>query len=295
MKKCIVLYSGGLDSRLAIKIMKEQGFVIIPIFFRLPFGCSFNDSSISRLKVFDCTKGKLLKEYLDLLKHPKHGRGSAVNPCIDCKIFIFKKTKEYADKHKIDLIVSGEVLGERPMSQHRQAMNIIERESGLTGRLLRPLSAKFFPLTKAEEKKLVNREELYEIQGRNRKKQLELATKWDIDYPNPSGGCLLCEKTLENRIKKLLPLANSKNLKLIKLGRHFLIDGSWIVLGRDERENDFLEKTSFFKVIPKFNGPTALIIGKRNKQIINKVNSLIKAYSKEGSLKEREHFLKEKL
>ena len=197
LKKCIVMFSGGLDSRLALKIMEEQGFDVLAVFFNFPFGtgccsegCSFNFSQIHgiKLKVFDCTKGELLKDYLSVIKKAENGRGAGMNPCIDCRIFMFKKIKEFSNSQGIDLIVTGEVLGERPMSQMKKSMFLIEEESGLKGRILRPLSAKLLPEIKVEINGLVDRKKLYEIQGRQRKKQIKLANKFRIDFPSPGGG-----------------------------------------------------------------------------------------------------------
>lgn len=308
-KKLIVMFSGGLDSRLAVKIMQKQGFEIIALFFKLPFGtgccnegCAFNFSQMQgvELKIFDCTKGKLLQEYLKIVRNPKHGRGSGMNPCIDCRIFILKKAKEFADKKGIELIVTGEVLGERPMSQMKRAMDIIEKESGLNGRLLRPLSAKLLPKTEAEKKGLVDKEKFYDIQGRRRERQMALAKKFKISYPHPAGGCLLCEKLYCEKLKKIL---NKKDLsyndiQLLKIGRHF--EASQIILGRNKKENELLEnaKNSFrnfgatksknkqdfvgekgeYKlIIPKQIGPTALI---KNKKYQEKAERLIQKYSK---------------
>ncbi|RLG11008.1 hypothetical protein DRN73_06415 [Candidatus Pacearchaeota archaeon] len=302
-KKAVVMLSGGLDSKLALRIMQEQGFDVIALYFNLPFetGCcneksSFNFLQISgiRIKIFDCSKGKLLQEYLDVIRHPKYGRGKGINPCIDCRIFMFKKAKEFADKEKIDLIVSGEVLNERPMSQHKKAMEIIRRESGLKGRLLRPLSAKLLEPAEAEKKGIVNRNKLYSIQGRSRKKQIKLAKKFKISYPNPAGGCLLCEKALKKRFEFLLKREmNEKEVKLVGIGRHFLIDKCWIVLGRDEKENKVIEKLKIGeKIIPKTPGPTAIILDKCRKETLEKIKKLIKAYSKGVDLKERKKFEK---
>src|SRR6056297_748070 len=154
-KKCIVMFSGGLDSRLVIKIMQEQGFNVLALHFKLPFGggCGclekeikeFTKTHETKLKTIDCTKGKYLKEYLEILKHPKYGRGKGVNPCIDCRAFMLKKAKKIADKKNIKLIVTGEVLGERPMSQMKKSMEIVETESNLNGRILRPLSSLALP------------------------------------------------------------------------------------------------------------------------------------------------------
>jgi len=200
-----------------------------------------------------------------------------MNPCIDCRIFILKKAKEFADKKGIELIVTGEVLGERPMSQMKRAMNIIEKESGLKGRLLRPLSAKLLPETEAEKSGLVDREKFYDIQGRRRERQMILAKKFKISYPSPAGGCLLCEKLYCEKLKKILDKKNLtyNDIQLLKIGRHF--EASKIILGRNKKENELLEKEKGIKIIPKQIGPTALIKDKKYKE---KAKKLIQKYSK---------------
>ncbi len=306
-KKCIVMLSGGLDSRLALKIMQEQGFEALSLFFKLPVGtgccdenCSFSFSQThgANLKIIDCTKGKLLQEYLKIIKKPGYGIGAGINPCIDCRIFMFKKAREFSDKNKIDLIVTGEVLGERPMSQMKKAMDIIEEESKLKGRLLRPLSAKLLLETEAEKKGLVNRRKLYDIHGRNRKKQIELAKKFNITYPSPAGGCLLCEKELIKRFNTLLKKdLNEDTINLIGVGRHFIINNIWVVLGRNQKENEIIEfiGKKHDLITPEFIGPSAVILDKHNKKFKENINELIIAYSKKGSLNDRKKFEKYKL
>ena len=283
MKKCIVMLSGGLDSRLAVKIMQEKGFQVVALFFKLPFGtgccdenCSFNFSQLQgvELKVFDCTKGKLLKEYLEVIKNPKYGRGAGVNPCVDCRIFMFRKAKEFADKNKIELVATGEVEGQRPMSQMKKSLKLIEEKSGLKGRLIRPLSE-------------------LGILGRRRDKQIALAKKFKIFYPSPAGGCVLCEKELKKRFEFLLNRGlDSKEVKLVNVGRHFVIEGCWVVLGRDEKENKILEGLGKDLIEPELPGPSAVMLDKCDKK---KVKELIKAYSKQGSLKERKKFERYKI
>lgn len=334
VKKCIVMLSGGLDSRLVIKIMQEQGFVVTALFFKLPFGtgccdegCSFNFAQMQgvNLEIFDCTKGELLQEYLECIKNPKYGRGAGVNPCVDCRVFLFSKAKEFADSQGIDLIVSGEVLGERPMSQMMKSIRMVEEKSGLKGRLLRPLSAKLLEETDAEKKGLVDREKLYDIQGRRREKQIKLAETFNIKYPHPAGGCLLCEKELKNRFRKLLDRGiNDDEIHLVGIGRHFIIspsakskcgkgivgenqsnkkfesEGVWVVLGRNEKENKMIEaivkKVGSF-IVSRNPGPTAWIqkCDDDFEDIKDKVKVLMKAYSKCGGLEERKSFDKFRL
>ena len=285
--KALVLFSGGLDSRLALKIMQEQlgKKNITSINFILPFGAGccnehcalkFAQNEQVKLKIIDCTKGRLLQEYLEIVKKPKFGYGSCLNPCIDCRIFMLKKAREYADKEKVELIVTGEVLDERPMSQHKRAMEIVEEESGLRGRLLRPLSAKLLPETDAEKKGLIDRSKLLDIKGRGRKVQIELAKEFNISYPSPAGGCLLCE---EEFVKKLKPLLGKKinedYIQLLKIGRHF--EQSNIILGRNKEENDKLEKFKGIKIIPREPGASALI---KDKKYVEEAKKLIQKYSK---------------
>lgn len=286
--RILILFSGGLDSRLAIKILEEQADVEC-INFLLPFGsgccnshCSLNFCQKENLKlnIIDCTKGKLLQEYLKIIRKPKFGRGSCLNPCIDCRIFLLKKAREYADKNKINIIATGEVLGERPMSQHKKALKLIEKEAKLKGRLLRPLSAKLLEETDAEKKGIIDRNKLEAISGRSRKKQIELADKFKINYPTPAGGCLLCEPEF---CKKLNPLLNKKitelDIELLKIGRNF--ENNNIILGKNEAENLRLEKIKNkfdgILIIPLEPGPSALI---KDKKYLKEAKSLIKKYSK---------------
>ncbi|MBT3643014.1 tRNA 4-thiouridine(8) synthase ThiI [archaeon] len=250
-KKAVVLYSGGLDSRLAICLLAEQGFEITALYFNLPYGCgccnlncnfNFTQKNEVKLKVFDVTKEPYLSEYLELIKNPKYGTGAGINPCRDCKAYIFKKAKEFADENNIDVIATGEVLGQRPMSQVGPAMKIIDNEIGYE--MLRPLSAKLLKETSWEKSGLVDREKLLKIQGRGRKEQMALADKFKIKYPTPGGGCLLCEKIPAARLKILLEknLVNETTLPLSICGRHFMIDDVWFVVARNGNECDVVDK-----------------------------------------------------
>lgn len=290
--KALVMFSGGLDSRLVIKLLQEQGIDIEAIFFSLPFGtgccnlnCTFNFSQIQGipLQVIDCTSGKYLQDYIKIVKKPKHGYGSGLNPCVDCRIFMLKIAKEYMKKINADFIATGEVLGERPMSQHRKAMDIIEKESGLKGLLLRPLSAGLLEETIPEKKKLVDRLKFLKIRGRGRNKQIELAKKYNIDYPSPGGGCLLCEREFIKRLKNLMDIKkiDSRDLKLLRIGRHFRFDKNVIIVGRNENENNQLlklKKNEYFLEVPDCGSPTTLMIGKANKGVLKKAAELTARY-----------------
>ncbi|MBN1445445.1 MAG: tRNA 4-thiouridine(8) synthase ThiI [Candidatus Omnitrophica bacterium] len=293
--KALVLLSGGLDSRLALMMMKQQlgSKNVEALHFILPFGegcCSdrfcvfgFAQKQHIRLHFADCTKGRLLTDYMKILRAPKHGRGAALNPCIDCRIFMFKKTKKIAKELKADIIVTGEVAGERPMSQKKKTLRLIESRAGLKGKILRPLSAKILPETGAEKKGLIDRSRLEAIEGRQRKRQMELARKFGITYPNPAGGCLLCEKEFCKKVAPLLRLKRKLDefdIAMAKVGRHF--ESSGIVLGKNKQENEqiaMLAKThkKGFLIIPGKPGPAAFI---RKRSYKNMAEELIRKYSK---------------
>ena len=239
----------------------------------------------------DVNKEPLLSEYLDILKNPKHGTGAGINPCKDCKIFMFKKAKEYADKHNIELIATGEVIGQRPMSQIPSAMKTIDEQ--LAFEILRPLSAKKLKETHVEKSGLVNREKFLSIRGRGRKEQMALAEKYKIKYPTPGGGCFLCEKSPASRLKHLLEknLITEKTLPLTMIGRHFYINNTWLVVARDAKESKTIN--SFENRIPDEKGkPSVYYSNPKEKET---VLSLQQAYSTGDNEKERDKFKKYKL
>jgi len=252
--RALVLISGGLDSRLAVKLLQDQGIEVIGINFDFPFGSgccnpmctfSFSQKNEFKLEIISCKKGRLFKEYMDIVKKPKFGHGCGMNPCIDCRIFILKKAKAMMKKYKADFIATGEVLNERPMSQHLEALKLTEEETGLKGKLLRPLSAKLLPETDAEKEGLVDRSKLLGIKGRARNIQIALAEKYKITYPTPGGGCLLCEREFVKKLQDAIKHneANENNdIELLKTGRHFRFNDIKIIVGRNQAENARLEK-----------------------------------------------------
>jgi len=302
--KALVLFSGGLDSRLTIKILQDQGLDVEALYIKLPFGtgccndfgCVFNFSQLSEVKLhtIDCTKGKLYKDYLKIIQNPKYSRGAGFNPCKDCKIFLFKLGKKFAKEINAEIIATGEVVGQRPMSQMKRDLLLDEQEAGLENRILRPLSAKLLPQTIYEEKGLIERAKLFDISGRRREKQIRLAKKYKIKYPTPGGGCLLCEKLLKNKFKILLERGLKENqARLVNVGRHFLIEDSWIILGRNQQENNILKAIKGGRLIePKFIGPSVKIFGKIEKQ---EVMNLIMTYSKQGGIKNKAYWEKYKI
>jgi tRNA U34 2-thiouridine synthase MnmA/TrmU len=255
--RAIALLSGGLDSTLAISILLDLGIEVEALNFTTIFcnctsarrevGCGSEARRVSKLFGVGLKVLNAMPEYMDVVKAPKHGRGSGMNPCIDCRIFMFKKAKQHMEQTGADFIVTGEVLGQRPMSQHRQAIQLIERESGLEGLVVRPLSAKLLPPSIPEREGMIDREELLAISGRSRKPQIQLAADKGItDFACPAGGCLLTDKSFGRRLKDLLdnePEADITDVKLLKYGRHFrLPNGTKIIVGRDKAENDLLER-----------------------------------------------------
>ncbi len=287
--KAIALLSGGLDSILAIKLLQKQGIKIIAINFSSPFFSKKNAIEAAReLKVklinIDLSKNKNFQEYIKIIKKPKYGHGSAINPCIDCKIFMFKKARQVMKKEKADFIVTGEVLNERPMSQRKQALLLIEKESNLKGKILRPLSAKLLHETEAEKKKLIDKNKLLAIEGRRRLQQMVLAKKYKLKYPTPAGGCLLCEKAFASKLKDIFKHKKKiepRDIKLLKIGRHFRYKKNKIIIGRDEQENKKLKKLSknlMFEV-KNWPSPITLLEGKANKKTIEIAAALTLSHS----------------
>jgi len=276
--KAIALMSGGLDSNLAVRIIHDMGIEIIGVHFTGPFclcnrgagGCIHYAKKIAdELGIRFSTSG-LGREYLDIVVNPKHGRGSGMNPCLDCRILMFRKAKETMATEGASFILTGEVLGQRPMSQLRDKLRIIEREAELDGLILRPLSAQHFPPTIPEKEGWVKREALLDIQGRGRRPQMELAEKLAIgDYPCPAGGCLLTDKHFAVRLREHIDHTGGVELSdipLLKFGRHFrLPSGAKLVVGRDQAECETLERMagddSAVLTPSETTGPSGLLTG----------------------------------
>jgi tRNA-specific 2-thiouridylase len=250
-KKAVALLSGGLDSMLAIKLMLEQGIEVYALNFLTVFctctskGCTHQATKVAEEFKIQIKVMNITKEYMEIVKNPKYPRGRNMNPCIDCRIFTFKKAKEFMEEIGASFVITGEVMGQRPMSQRKQAIMTIEKESGLKGLIVRPLSAKFFEPTVPEKEGIVDRNKLLDIQGRRRNQQMALAKEFNInDYPCPAGGCLLTDKGFSARIKdlfKYIPEYDISDLHLLKIGRHFRIsDNLKFIVGRDDKENEKL-------------------------------------------------------
>ncbi len=252
-KKVVALLSGGLDSRLAVKMMQNQGFEVEAVAIKTPFcdfdcgrGCGFEIRETADTLGVKLKTVYLGDDYIEMLKHPKHGFGSGMNPCIDCRAMMFEAGKKHMEEIGAEFIISGEVLGQRPMSQHAPALRTIEKESGLEGKIVRPLSAALLPPTEPELKGLIKREDLGKIRGRSRKDQLKMAQEFGIENPpNAGGGCLLTDPAFAIRVKDLFKhteTPTTNDIDLLKIGRHFRFDeNTKLIVGRNKDENEIIK------------------------------------------------------
>ena len=288
--KGLALLSGGLDSTLVVKVLQKQGIDVTGISFVSYF---FNSNAVKKVAKELKIKIKIVDfsdEHLDMVKSPLYGRGKTMNPCIDCHLMMIKQAGKFLKKGDFDFIATGEILGQRPMSQNKQAMDLIEKKSGIEGYLLRPLSAKLLKPTIPEGKGLVKRDKLLDISGRNRKKQMLLADKYKIEkYPSPAGGCILTDSNFSKNLKEIFdkwPDCNGDDIQLLKLGRQFWVGDNKIIVGRNKEENNKinkLKKKGDIIIKPEdFPGPTVLIRSKDKilKESLIKAKDLIIKYSK---------------
>ncbi len=275
--KAISLISGGLDSTLATKVILDQGVDVVAVNFVSPFcrcnrvdGCRNEAKFVSEELNIPLRAVNIGKEFLEMLKSPKHGYGSHMNPCIDCRILMLKKARELMEEVGASFLITGEVAGQRPMSQKAATMRRIEKESGLVGLILRPLSAKLLEPTIPEQKGWVDREKLLDIEGRSRKTQMEMAESFNIkDYPCPAGGCLLTDPAFSKRVKDLIDHSELtlEAVNLLQCGRQFrLNEAARLTVGRNESDNKMLESLvtdtdAFFSPEEEIAGASAVGTG----------------------------------
>jgi len=274
-RRAIALMSGGLDSNLAVRLLHDMGIEIVGTHFTSPFcqcnrgkgGCTSFAKDLAKELGIKLRTVSLSQEYIDIVKDPPHGYGSGVNPCIDCRILMLRKARELMEEEGASFVVTGEVLGQRPMSQLKDKLRVIERESGLQGLIVRPLCGKHMPETIPETEGLVDREKLLSIRGRSRREQMDLAKFLEIgDYPCPAGGCLLTDKHFARLVKDMIAHDGLElgDIALLKVGRHFrLSGGSKLVVGRNKDENERLERLvreDDVLIVPEtVMGPAALV------------------------------------
>jgi len=305
------LISGGLDSALAVKVLQEAGVEVRAIHFFTGFCVTGHHSRVGRkdkpvandaLQVaaelgVPVELRDISAEYMDIVLHPRYGYGSNMNPCIDCRIFMLRKAKDYMEEIRGDFVFTGEVLGQRPMSQMKPTLRLIEKNSGLEGKLLRPLSAKLLPPTEVEKQGLVDREKLLDIHGRSRKRQLELARKYGItSYSQPAGGCcFLTDEAYARKFRDLLAAVGEEGVTMddvyiLGVGRHFRISPQVkVVIGRDEVENKFLARYApghWAGRVEGFPGPLGIVFGEASEEELTTVASMLARYS-DGKGEER--------
>lgn len=295
--KGVILVSGGLDSLLAAQVLIEQGLDITGFHCILPFvDPDYNPLDLSVAKLASQIKLPMVfhrceSEYIDIICNPAHGYGKYANPCIDCHIYFIKQAAVFMKEINADFVATGEVVGQRPMSQMRHTLNHIEKATGLQGRLIRPLSAKLLKPTIPETEGIVNRDMLLSINGRSRREQLELVGKYNIpEFASPSGGCLFTDKYISNRVKDLIvhhfPIT-AYDFYLLTIGRHFRINvKAKIIVARNELETNNLfihSQTADYYFIPEFKGPTVYVKGCIENGEIDIIGSIILRYSKTKS------------
>ena len=297
-KKAVALLSGGLDSMLAIRVLLDQGVPVTGIRFITHFGCDPVSSGSCGHDVeplvklwghlgFTVRMSHLGQDYVEMVKNPAYGRGKNMNPCVDCRIMMLSWARELLEREDAGFLVTGEVLNQRPMSQTRQRFRQIERDMGLEGLILRPLSAKLLEPTLPEKEGVVDRSRLLDISGRGRTRQYALAAAYGItEIPQPSGGCLLTDPGYSLRLRDLWdhdPDAGVPDINLLRVGRHFRTSPSCkVIVGRNERENNLLETfrtaDDVLVYLKDFEGPMVLVRGAHGEKEIRLAASLAVRY-----------------
>ncbi len=281
MAKAVVLYSGGLDSTLALELIKEWDIKVFPLHISHLFLPAKSLPKIPKLKVIEVTK-----ELIEIIRAPRYGFGEHLNPCIDCRILMLRKAKEYMKEIKADFVVTGEVLDQRPFSQRMEMIISIEKRAELDGLVVRPLSGALLPETIPERKGWIKRENLLNFRGRSRRAALALAREKNItEFFTPSGGCLLTDAGFSRRLADLMRCQEElteTDVALLKVGRHFRMDEETkLVVGREEEENTVIEKLAsskdFLLFVPDTGSPNGLLRG--NKKFLETAARIIARYS----------------
>ena len=286
--KALCVFSGGLDSMLAAGIIRAQGIDVLGLFFETPFFSPRKARESAKSMGLPFKVINITERHLDVVKSPKHGYGGNMNPCIDCHALMFRVAGELLEKEGASFVLTGEVLGQRPMSQNKQSLALVASESGIEGLLLRPLSARHLPPTIPEKNQWVKRDMLINFQGRSRKPQMALALKMGIKkYPAPGGGCLLTEEVFSRRLKDLFTCRINpeiREIELLKFGRHFRLGpNTKLVVGRNKSENDIIDSLTGDKDLiltsVSVPGPTVLVSGDPSNDSLHLAAEFTAAYS----------------
>ncbi len=268
--RAISLFSGGLDSILAVKVLEDQRIDVVGLAFETPFFDARKARAAARAIRLPLVVMDITQEHLSMLRAPRYGYGRNMNPCLDCHALMLRIAGGKMDALGAAFLATGEVLGQRPMSQNKQSLYVVAKHSGYLPRVLRPLSARLLPETEPERCGLVDRARLLDIEGRSRKRQMDLAVHYGITrYPAPAGGCLLTDPMFSKRLRELFadrPDPSVREIELLKHGRHFrLPGGEKTVVGRNQRDNAAIETLrspeDCVLKMEGFPGPTALIPG----------------------------------
>jgi tRNA U34 2-thiouridine synthase MnmA/TrmU len=296
MAKAVALYSGGLDSTLAILVMLRQGVEVTAITFLNHFGCDISDKSSCSKDPFAASEkfgfqvklAHLSDKFLDIVKHPVYGHGKNMNPCVDCRILMLKEAKEFMKMSCSDFLITGEVIGQRPMSQRRDCFPTIDRAAGVKGLVVRPLCGRLMPSTIPEERGLISRETLLDFNGRTRKPQMELAKEFGLsEYPAPAGGCLLTEPVYAYKLRDLLEHKKNPDyhdINLLRVGRQFRYSPDCkIVIGRNKQENERIisltGSNDYTMHVEGFGSPVTIITGTASENALGVAASMCARYS----------------
>lgn len=285
--KVISLFSGGLDSLISTIWTIKQGFTVKAVYFKTPFLDRKIPEIFAEKYNLDLHIVELKDDYLDIVINPKYGWGKGANPCIDCHALMITTAGKMLPAEDAAFIVTGDVVGQRPMSQRKDTLKLIDKITGMSEITVRPLSGKILAKTTAEKMGWIKREELMDISGRGRKKQMKIAQEYGItDYRQSTGGCVLTERTYKNKIIDLIDneQLTEENIKLLKIGRHFRTKNKTkVILGRNKKENEELKKLKIDKDIlifpPQHRAPVALIKSPYNQEDIKVTEKLIEYYS----------------
>lgn len=297
MKKAVALLSGGYDSLLAIRIMQKQGFEVVGLNVITPF-CDTSEAAreAAELLGIECRYLRTDDSYLELVRHPRYGCGKGVNPCLDCHLFMIHRAKELMEELGAEIVITGEVIGQRPMSQQRHHLEMLDYHSGLKGRLIRPICGKLLPPTEAEQSGIVDREQLYALSGRARTPLHQLGEELGIQKVKSSmAGCVLTEISFAPRVRDLIrnetDQTESWEYEILRFGRHIRFDKTArVVIGRRESDCDVLtEKFHTFGIKREdvmywepesYMGPSVLLIGRIDEETVRFAQDMQVAYSK---------------